>query len=67
MRRRAISILVWSAAIVSVAATPAWAQYGARRMSDPATGETYHVEVGGYFWNPDPNIVETTIVAPPAG
>jgi len=26
-------------------------------MSDPATGETYHVEVGGYFWNPDPNIV----------
>jgi hypothetical protein len=57
MRRRAISILVWSAAIVSVAATPAWAQYGARRMSDPATGETYHVEVGGYFWNPDPNIV----------
>jgi hypothetical protein len=57
MCRRTIAILVWSAAIVCVAATPAWAQYGARRMSDPATGETYHVEIGGYFWDPDPNII----------
>jgi hypothetical protein len=56
MRIRTISILVWSAAIACLAATPAWAQYGARPMSDPATGETYHVEVGGYFWDPDPNI-----------
>jgi len=56
MRIRATSILVWSA-ILCLAATPAWAQYGARRMSDPATGETYHVEVGWYFWNPEPNII----------
>jgi hypothetical protein len=24
--------------------------------SDRATGENYHVEVGGYFWNPTPDI-----------
>ena len=29
-------------------------------MSDPATGETYHVEVGGYLWNPTPDIVITS-------
>ena len=58
MRMRAISILVWSAIVCL--ATPAWAQYGAGRMSDPATGETYHVEIGGYFWDPNPNIVITS-------
>lgn len=26
-------------------------------MSDPATGETYHVEIGGYFWDPTPDII----------
>jgi hypothetical protein len=58
MRTRAISILVWSAIVCL--ATPAWAQYGARRMSDPATGETYHVEIGGYFWDPSPDIQITS-------
>lgn len=39
------------------AASPAAAQYGARAMgSDRATGETYHVEFGGSFWNPTPTI-----------
>jgi hypothetical protein len=33
------------------------AQYGARRLSNPATGETYHVELAGSFWNPDPNMI----------
>ena len=28
--------------------------------SDRATGETYHVEVGGYFWNPTPDIAITS-------
>lgn len=40
------------------AATPAEAQYGARRgTSNRATGETYHVELGGTLWNPTPEIV----------
>jgi hypothetical protein len=59
MRTRATTILVWSA-ILCLAATPAWAQYGARRIADPATGEKYHVEVGGYFWDPTPEIAITS-------
>jgi hypothetical protein len=39
------------------AAAPAEAQYGARRASDRATGETYHVELGAAFWNPTPDII----------
>jgi hypothetical protein len=27
-----------------------------RGLSDRATGETYHVELGGFLWNPTPNI-----------
>ncbi len=56
MRTRATTILVWSA-ILCLASSPARAQYGAKRMSDPATGENYHVEVSGYFWNPNPDLV----------
>lgn len=41
---------------ICLAASPARAQYGARGLSDRATGETYHVEVAGFFWNPTPNI-----------
>ena len=41
-------------------ATPARAQYGAKAPSDRATGETYHVEVGGYFWFPTPDIAITS-------
>jgi hypothetical protein len=43
-----------------LAAIPASAQYGANRGSERATGETYHVEVGGYFWNPTPEIFITS-------
>lgn len=40
-----------------VAAAPAYAQYKPRRgSSDRATGETYRVEIGGYLWNPTPEI-----------
>ena len=46
----------WSAALC-LAATPASAQYGAKPMSDPATGESYHVEIGGYLWFPTPDIL----------
>ena len=38
-------------------AIPASAQYGRRSsLSDPATGETYRVEIGGFLWNPSPEI-----------
>jgi hypothetical protein len=40
------------------AASPAEAQYGARRATtDRATGENYHAELGIGFWNPTPEIV----------
>ena len=41
---------------VLTAAAPASAQYGVRRGSDRATGETYHVEIAGELWNPSPTI-----------
>ena len=55
MRTRFALISVLSAAFL-LAAAPARAQYGLRTASDRATGETYHVELGGYFWSPTPQI-----------
>jgi hypothetical protein len=40
-----------------LAAAPASAQYQLNGIGDPATGETYHVEIGGYLWNPTPDIL----------
>ena len=40
-----------------MAAAPAAAQYGAHPVSDPATGERYHVEISGSLWDPSPQIV----------
>jgi len=45
---------------VLAGATPAQAQYGAKPHENRATGETYHVEVGAYFWNPTPDISITS-------
>lgn len=59
MRTRAASIFVWSL-LFGLSSGPAYAQYGVKKMSDPATGEAYHVEVGGYFWNPTPDVVITS-------
>lgn len=39
------------------ACTPALAQYGARRVPDPATGERYRVEFAYVYWKPTPEIV----------
>ncbi len=39
------------------AATPAEAQYGARRNGNRATGETYHAEIAASIWDPTPEIV----------
>ncbi len=36
---------------------PAEAQYAPIGTSGRATGETYHVEIGGDLWNPTPDIV----------
>lgn len=57
MRTRAAAISVLCLAFGLAAAAPARAQYGAKSASDRATGETYHVEIGGYLWNPTPDIV----------
>jgi len=41
-------------------ALPASAQYGARALSEPATGETYHFEVGGSLYTPTPTLFITS-------
>ena len=56
MRMRSMAFVLSLSAGLSLAA-PAEAQYGARPTSERATGETYHVEVTGAFWNPSPDIV----------
>jgi hypothetical protein len=35
----------------------AHAQFAATPFSDPATGERYHIEAAGAFWNPDPHFL----------
>jgi hypothetical protein len=42
---------------LAVVAAPAQAQYAPSGSSDRATGERYHFEIGGYLWNPTPDIV----------
>lgn len=55
MRTRvAVSFLVFCGAMSLAAA--AHAQYFPPRSSARATGETYHVEIGGHLWNPTPEI-----------
>ena len=57
-RSHAIAVLCL---VVLLVATPAFAQYGGSGgLSDPATGETYHVEIGGYLWSPSPTIAITS-------
>jgi hypothetical protein len=52
MRIRVSVILV---CLMLITAT-ARAQYSQKSNADRATGERYHVELAGYFWNPDPDI-----------
>jgi hypothetical protein len=58
MRTRLFATSLCFFAVLSAAAS-AEAQYGARRRatSNRATGETYHIELGGSIWNPTPEIV----------
>jgi hypothetical protein len=46
--------------MIGLVAAPARAQYAPRNLADAATGETYHVEVGGYFWYPTPDLTITS-------
>jgi hypothetical protein len=55
MRTRLAASLVFCVVVFSAAT--AHAQYGLQPASNRATGETYHVEVGGAFWNPTPDIL----------
>jgi len=43
-----------------VTAMPAEAQYGARSLGNPATGEKYNVEIAGTLWDPTPSIFITS-------
>jgi hypothetical protein len=57
MRIRLLTAFAAMLAVLALA-TPAAAQYGARRYtSDRATGESYNFEVSGLFWSPTPDIV----------
>jgi hypothetical protein len=56
-RPRATAVLCLASLLTAV---PARAQYGFQGLSDPATGETYHVEIGGYLWNPTPTVLITS-------
>jgi hypothetical protein len=60
MRTRVAALSVLCLAFGLLAAAPARAQYAAKGTSDRATGETYHVEIGYYFWNPAPEIAVTS-------
>ena len=59
MRTRVAAIGLWCV-VSGLVPVPAWAQYGVKHISDPATGEKYHVEVSGDFWYPTPEIAITS-------
>ena len=54
---RNVTIGVYTALAGLVLPTAAHAQFTATPFSDPATGERYHIEASGAFWNPPPDIV----------
>jgi hypothetical protein len=59
MRTRVAAICLFFL-VFGLMAAPARAQYGVKPISDRATGETYHVEIGAYFWDPTPDIFITS-------
>ena len=59
MRTSAAAVLVFCLASVAMPSS-ADAQYGAKPASDRATGETYHMEIGGFLWFPTPDIAITS-------
>lgn len=55
MRTRVVMSVLCLAFVL--AAVPARAQYAVRGDSDRATGENYHFEIGGFLWNPSPDMM----------
>jgi hypothetical protein len=51
------SLTAGAATLLALFTVPAAAQYGAPRVSDPATGEKYHFEISGVLWKPTPEAV----------
>lgn len=54
MNKSSIRLYRWAglAATLACLAAPASAQYKPRTISDPATGEKFHIEAGADFWMP---------------
>ena len=52
----AVCLYSFVAALFVLTATPAHAQYARRSLSDPATGEQYHIEVSAGLWSPSAEI-----------
>jgi hypothetical protein len=57
LRSRTTSVLCLAVLLMAI---PASAQYTLGGLADPATGETYHVEIGGYLWHPTPTLLITS-------
>jgi hypothetical protein len=51
-KRTAVRLVVCIPALVLLAAAPALAQFTPRTLSDPATGEQYHIEAAVGLWSP---------------
>jgi len=57
MKKPTIRLYTWAVTAALVLCTvPAYAQYTPRPLSDPATGERFHIEGGADFWMPSTNI-----------
>jgi hypothetical protein len=58
MNTSTIRLYTWAglAAALVLLAAPAHAQYTPRPLSDPATGERFHIEAGADFWMPSTDI-----------
>jgi hypothetical protein len=50
--RSPVRLYGWLAAVLILTSSPALAQFTPRPMSDPATGETYHIEGAVGLWSP---------------
>ena len=55
IRTQALGFFVTYALVLMPARADA--QFTATPFSDPATGERYHIEAAGAFWNPDPHFL----------
>jgi hypothetical protein len=52
LKRTTVRLFLLTSVLTAWMAAPAHAQFTPRSLNDPATGETYHVEVGAGLWSP---------------